>query len=102
MGKDCSRTAEHLWSGVAKLLRLDRSAGGSSSMIPHKPQPGNLGDEVGGNISVGQRTDLEVKVPHAKEPETQWCHGQQQREAHLEVLPAEDRIRLQRIIFILD
>ena len=70
MGKDCSRGAEHPWGGMAKLLRPNGSAGGTSPTNPRQPQAGNLGEEVGVGTSVGRRSDLEDEVPHAEEPET--------------------------------
>jgi len=98
VGEDCSRGAEHPRGGMAKLLRPDGGAGGTSPTFPRQPQAGDLGEEVGGGTSVGWGPDLEDEVPHAEEPKTRWRGGRQHQEARLEILPAEDRTRPHRTI----
>jgi len=75
---------------MAEFLGQDGSADDASPTFPRQPQAGDLREEVGRSAPVGWGPDLQEEVPHAGEPEAGQRGGQQNQEARLSVLPAQD------------
>ena len=58
--------------------------------VSRKHQGGDLGEEVGGGVAVGWRSDLRGEIPDAEEPEAGWHDSWKHQDASLAGLPGKD------------